>query len=68
MEKTNQKTNRECNVTLTWTVNVSRVGYDGQVTSSRSNGNVTMSVQQVREFIRTVASSAIRGVADGLDK
>lgn len=64
----NSKSNKNSSVTISWTINVTKTNTEGQKSESHMDGNLSMEVKEYREFIRETVASAIKGVADGIDK
>lgn len=62
------KSNKKSSVVISWTINVIKTNTEGKKSESHMDGNVSMGVEDYREFIRETISSAIKGVADGIDK
>lgn len=64
----NSKSNKKSSVTISWTINVTKTNTEGKTSESHMDGNLSMEVKDYREFIRETVSSAVKGVADGIDK
>ena len=62
------KSNKKSSVVISWTINVTKTDTEGKKSESHMDGNVSMEMKDYREFIRETVSSAIKGVADGIDK
>lgn len=61
------KSNKKSSVVISWTINVTK-NTEGKKSESHMDGNVSMDMKDYREFIRETISSAINGIADGIDK
>lgn len=61
------KSNKKSSVVISWTINVTK-NTEGKKSESHMDGNVSMDMKDYREFIRETISSAIKGIADGIDK
>ena len=62
------KSNSKKTVTISWNIKVSKSNENGNINESNMVGNISMEVTEYRNFIRETVSSAIKGVADGIDK
>lgn len=60
------KSNKNSSVTISWTINVTKTNAEGQTSKSHMDGNLSMVVNDYREFIRETVASAVKGVADGI--
>lgn len=61
------KSNKKSSVVISWTI-VTKTDTEGKKSESHMDGNVSMEMKDYRELIRETVSSAIKGVADGIDK
>lgn len=64
----NRKSNSKSSVTISWTINVTKTNTEGKTSESHMDGNLSMVVKDYREFIRETVASAVKGIADGIDK
>ena len=62
------KSNKKRPVVISWTINGTTTNTEGKKSESHMDGNVSMEMKDYCEFIRETISSAIKGVADGIDK
>ena len=62
------KPNKKSSVVISWTIYVTKTDTEGKKSESHMDGNVSMEMKDYRELIRETVSSAIKGVADGIDK
>lgn len=60
------KSNKKSSVVISWTINVTKTDTEGKKSESHMDGNVSMEMKDYRD--RETVSSAIKGVADGIDK
>ena len=60
------KSNKKSSVVISWTI--TKTDTEGKKSESHMDGNVSMEMKDYRELIRETVSSAIKGVADGIDK
>lgn len=63
----NRKSNNKSSVTISWTINVIKTNTEGKTSESHMDGNISMEVNEYREFIRATVANAVKGVADGID-
>ena len=61
------KSNKKSSVVISWTI-ITKTDTGGKESESHMDGNVSMEMKDYRELIRETVSSAIKGVADGIDK
>ena len=60
------KSDKKSSVVISWTI--TKTDTEGKKSESHMDGNVSMEMKDYRELIRETVSSAIKGVADGIDK
>lgn len=62
------RSNKNGSVIISWDINITRTYTDGQKNELHVDGKLSMEVREYREFIRETVASAVKGIADGIDK
>ena len=62
------KSNSKKTVTISWNIKVSKSNENGNINESNMVGNISMEVTEYGNFIRETVASALKGVAEGIDK